>query len=276
MELVVFDLDGTLLDGSSQVSPETSRTLGDLAEAGIAYTVATGRTLHAGRYLIEGHGFRLPHIYKNGVMVWDPETEHFDLRNCLTLEEVDHVLHAMLAQRVTPFIFTAEPGKRHAIYHTPLSNDIESRLAAEFGKRGDIEVFPAAQLPAEADITHVSALGARQAVAAMCEMIDSEPHLVAYSGTAWEGDDWHWIDIHHTEANKGGAVESLRRQLGATRVVCFGDNANDVSMFAAADEAYAPDNATAEVKALATAVIGHHDADGVAKFLRKRFRLDAR
>ena len=53
----------------------------------------------------------------------------------------------------------------------------------------------------------------------------------------------------------------------------FGDGDNDLSMFAVADEAYATANADDEVKALATRVIGHHDEDGVAQFLRDRFNL---
>ena len=50
MELVVFDLDGTLLNRESEISDYTSETLRLLSERDIAYTVATGRTLHgAGR-----------------------------------------------------------------------------------------------------------------------------------------------------------------------------------------------------------------------------------
>ena len=46
MELIVFDLDGTLLNQDSAISDYTSETLRLLAEHDIAYTVATGRTLH--------------------------------------------------------------------------------------------------------------------------------------------------------------------------------------------------------------------------------------
>jgi hypothetical protein len=45
-------------------------------------------------------------------------------------------------------------------------------------------------------------------------------------------------------------------------------------MFASADECYAPENASSQVKQAATAVIGHHDADGIARFLRQRFQID--
>ena len=44
-------------------------------------------------------------------------------------------------------------------------------------------------------------------------------------------------------------------------------------MFALADESYAPENAKAEVKKAASAIVGHHDEDGIARFLRQRFDL---
>jgi hydroxymethylpyrimidine pyrophosphatase-like HAD family hydrolase len=59
-----------------------------------------------------------------------------------------------------------------------------------------------------------------------------------------------------------------------TRVICFGDSDNDLSMFEVADESYAPANTTDAIKSAATAVIGHHDDEGIARFLRERFELE--
>jgi HAD superfamily hydrolase (TIGR01484 family) len=233
--------------------------------------VATGRSLHASRELLHGQGFRFPQVFKNGVMIWNPANDAYSHQSYLNLDEVKHVLEAALAQQLTPFIFTFEPGNRHAIYHGPLQNDLESRLAHEFAKQKDVAIQSLAQLPANAEITNISAIGIPTAVSAIQHMIHNEEHLVAYVGPAWEDEKWRWIDIHHIDASKGGAIDILRQQLGITRVVCFGDNDNDLSMFARADEAYAPANATAEVKEAATAVIGHHDEDGIARFLRERF-----
>jgi hypothetical protein len=67
MELVVFDLDGTLLNRDSAISDYTSETLQLLTERSIAYTVATVRTLHGARAILDGHRFELPQAYKNGV-----------------------------------------------------------------------------------------------------------------------------------------------------------------------------------------------------------------
>ena len=129
-------------------------------------------------------------------------------------------------------------------------------------------------MPADAEITNISALGLPVSVEAVERMIESEPDLVAYAGTALEGETLRWIDIHHSDASKGSAVQILRAQLGATKVVCFGDSDNDLSMFASADEAYAPANAKPQVLESATAVIGHPDEDGIARFLQERFQLD--
>ena len=68
--------------------------------------------------------------------------------------------------------------------------------------------------------------------------------------------------------SKARAVQDLARQLGADRIVVFGDNLNDLSMMAVADEAVAVANAFPEVKAAADVVIGPNSADSVAKYIR--------
>jgi len=273
MELIVFDLDGTLLNGSSQVSEHTRQTLRLLREQGIAYTVATGRTLHAARDLLHGHGFSLPHIYKNGVVIWRPQSESYSHSNLLTNAEIRAVVAACAAVRVSPFIFTLEPGNRHAVYHPPLANDAERRLAALFARERGLVVLPVAELPPGVAISNVSALGAREAIEYVTRQVETEEHLVAYAGAALEGNELLWVDIHHSAASKGVAIQQLKQDLGVSRVICFGDSDNDLSMFAVADECYAPSNAREVVRAAATAVIGHHDEDGISRFLRERFNL---
>jgi len=275
MDLIVFDLDGTLLNAGSEISAYTRETLELLAARGIAYTVATGRTLHASREVLRSHEFRLPQVFKNGVVIWNPAAQDYTHANFLTLAEIQHVLEAVLRQKITPFMFTLERGNVHAIYHPPLQTDVEQRLVEDFRSRSGVGVFPASQIPADARITNVSALGIPHAIDAVEMMISDEPGLVAYAGTAVEGAELKWIDIHHVDASKGNAVDVLRRELGASRVLCFGDSDNDLSMFATADESYAPSNAKAHVRSAATAVIGHHDEDGIARFLRERFTLGA-
>ncbi|RLQ21366.1 HAD-IIB family hydrolase [Seongchinamella sediminis] len=273
MDLIVFDLDGTLLNRESRLSDYTRDTLRMLGEQGIAYTVATGRTLHASRDLLRDNGFALPHVYKNGVVIWNPGDAAYSHRYLLTTYEVRHILEAFLSRGVTPFLFTLEPDGRHAVYHPPLQTQEEHRLARMISSDRGLPVLPAASLPGDAELTNISALGPRSAIEAVTALVADDEHLVAYMGNAIEGNDLYWVDVHHSAGSKGSAVAVLKEELAVTNVVCFGDSDNDLSMFATADECYAPANAKEAVRAAATTVIGHHDEDGIARFLRERFRL---
>ena len=274
MELVVFDLDGTLLNSKSEISQYTSDTLRLLTEHDIAYTVATGRTLHGARGILDGHRFGLPQAYKNGVMIWHPETQRLSSGATLTPGELDSVVSACVRQRLTPFVFTLDENHESAVYHTPLVSRVERDLVNNISIGEYQRVCPLDELPSDAIVTHVNAIGASEAIIAVLRSIDEEPHLVAYSGVAFEGHQWRWLDVHHTDASKGGAIRMLKEELGIERVICFGDSDNDLSMFEAADESYAPANANDRIKAAATEVIGHHDEEGIARFLRRRFGLD--
>jgi len=275
MELVVFDLDGTLLNRESVIADYTSETLRLLTERDIAYTVATGRTLHGARAILDGHRFQLPQVYKNGVMIWHPESNRLSSGATLTPEELEHVVRACLKHGVTPFAFTLEDGGGSAVYHPPLLTGVERELIRSIGIDEPVAVRALDDLPSDARITHVNSIGDGDAIKAVLRSVNDEPHLVAYSGIALEGQQWRWLDIHHSDASKGGAITSMKRLLGLERVICFGDSDNDLSMFEAADESYAPANANDRIKSAATAVIGHHDEEGIAHFLRERFALDA-
>ena len=207
-------------------------------------------------------------------MIWHPESERLTSGATLTPDELDHITSACLAERLTPFVFTLEEDQVSTVYHPPLVTDIEHRLIRTIGFETPVRVRALDELAEDATITHVNAIGDGRAIESVLSGVTDEPHLVAYSGVALEGEQFRWLDVHHSDASKGGAIETLKRLLGLERVICFGDSDNDLSMFAAADESYAPANADEHIKSAATAVIGHHDEDGIARFLRERFALN--
>jgi hydroxymethylpyrimidine pyrophosphatase-like HAD family hydrolase len=160
------------------------------------------------------------------------------------------------------------------VYYPALQTEADHVLVKGFGIDNNIRKRRLDELPSDAAVTHVNSIGAVDAINAITRRVEGEPHLVAYSGLAMEGAQWHWLDIHHSGASKGIAIKTLKELLGFDRVICFGDSDNDLSMFEAADESYAPANANDAIKSAATAVIGHHDEEGIARFLRERFSLD--
>lgn len=273
MDLIVFDLDGTLLNGTSEISLFTKETLYLLREKNIAYTVATGRTLLSAKPIIEAHNFDLPQIYNNGVTIWDPKAQELTLNNLLDAIEVATIIEIAKTRGFTPFVYAIDTPGQHYIFHAEARHDVEKQLVNNYFSKTKAKILPIERLHTNNQVTNISMIGLKEPMHDMWLELNTHTNLIAYSGPALQGNSFSWVDVHHRDANKGNAVTSLKKQLGASKIICFGDSDNDASMFAFADESYAPENAKAELKKSASGIIGHNHADGIAHFLRERFSL---
>jgi len=272
MDLIFFDLDGTLLNDVSEISSFTKETLVLLNKKDIAYTVATGRTMLSAQSILNGHDFGLPQVYNNGVTIWDPKIGQLTLENLLSNSEISKVINIAVSQGITPFVHTID-NHHHSIFHGATRHKVEEELIKKHYSHTSAKLLPLHALPDDSQVTNISMIGDCDVIDQMWGEVNTYPNLVAYSGPALEGNQYRWMDVHHRLASKGSAVTSLKKQLGATNIICFGDSDNDLSMFALADESYAPDNARTNIKESASAVIGHNNEDGIAHFLRERFSL---
>ena len=272
MDLIFFDLDGTLLNAASEISPFTKDTLALLKEKDIAYTIATGRTMLSAQRIVDGHDFDLPQIYNNGVTIWDPIDNKITLENLLNNAEISTVIDAAHTQDMTPFVNVID-NHQHFMFHAETRHEVEKELVSKYFSSTQVKLLPLDNLPINSQVTNISMIGPAGTINDMWRELNNHANLIAYSGPAFGGNNSWWLDVHHQRANKGSAVTKLRKQLGASNVICFGDGDNDVSMFTLADESYAPENARVEIKKLANAVIGLNHEDGIAHFLRERFSL---
>ena len=273
MELLVFDLDGTLLGKDSRISTFTGDTLSMLRERGIRYTAATGRTLHAASNVLNGHFFDEPIILKNGVLTYDPINKCYIETYLLEFPDINPFNTMLMEHGITPFVFTIDVNHDHAIYHRNHLSTSEKKVLQLFGKETQVPTKPLEEIPTGIKISNVSAIGPAEVINKICYSINNSTDLVAYSGQAIEDSNINWMDIHHSAGSKSRAVKVLKEKLGIDKIICFGDSDNDLSLFLESDEAYAPENAKETIKAMATTVISHHDEDGVARFLRSRFDL---
>jgi Cof subfamily protein (haloacid dehalogenase superfamily) len=273
MDLIFFDLDGTLLNDASEISPFTKDTLTLLSEKNIAYTVATGRTMLSAQRILEGHEFELPQIYNNGVTIWDPINQQLTLKNLLNNAEISTIIEVVLKKGITPFVNTIDNKNNHFMFHSETRHNVEKELILKYFSSSKATLLPLEALPIDSQVTNISMIGCAEVINDMWLEFNTYKNLIAYSGPALEGKEYRWMDIHHYLANKGSAVTNLKKQLKASNVICFGDSDNDLSMFTLADESYAPENAKEVIKKSANAVIGHNHKDGIAHFLRERFSL---
>ena len=122
----------------------------------------------------------------------------------------------------------------------------------------------------QGQIYYITVIGAQNELAPLADIIKNETgYSSVLSKDIYSGD--YWLEIYDEQASKAAGLEWLRDHYGFGRIICFGDNLNDIPMFEAADEAYAVRNASHELKLVADCVIGSNEENGVVEFIEKHF-----
>jgi len=270
--LYVSDLDGTLLSSGERLSGETVRIINALLEEGMAFTIATARSLTSAVEIIAPLRLRLPVIYNNGVFIYHPLQKKNIAANLINTGTVCRLIDDCRKHGVSPLIYVLdEQGKMRVyyrgIFHPGEEQYISGRLTK--GDRRFVLVDDLRPAPGERVNTFL-VIGDHADLAVLAERWRQYPEItVHYARDIYSGA--YWLEVTDRRGTKKEAVRFLRRYLQAEKVICFGDHLNDLSMFEEADEAYAVENAHELLKSKATGIIGHNDEDSVARFLRRSF-----
>lgn len=269
--LYVSDLDGTLLRRDKTVSAFTVETINELTSRGMLFSYATARSYITASRLTAGITAHIPVIIYNGAFVLENGTGRQLHSEHLPAEDARRVLDILLAHDVHPFVYAMIDGAEKYTFCPALQS--AAAKAFEDGREGDTRTNPVSD-PAElyrGDIFNITCIDQEEKLRPLYEqMKDDYPCL--WFTDMYTGE--RWFEILPPRATKANAIRRLREMLGCDRVVCFGDAENDISMFRTADECYAMANAVPELKEMATAVIGSHEEDGVARFLLSRAERD--
>ncbi len=266
--LYVSDLDDTLLGAEGTLSDTARSTLAGVIADGAAFTVATARSPLTTFSALQGVPLALPLVTYGGATAVDAADrshlwwEHFDGR------ALHPLVGAALAAGATPLVFWLDGGADRISW---------VRGAETSGVDTFLETRPddprLAPVDAWDEIDHdrgffVSIRGEYPVVRRLSRMIRAISWgtgcALALTGSRESGVGV--LDVTAAGATKGTAVRRLADDLGFTRIVAFGDAANDLPLFAEADEAYAVAGASDEVKQAATAVLDDRD-DAVVAFL---------
>lgn len=277
--LYVSDLDGTLLDNSSRVSERSVAMLGELVSQGAMVTVATARTpatvdpllsrLPVPSYTDPATGFSLPlpAIVMTGAALWNRTARRFDRVELIPERDAADILASFDTMGLRPFVYCLSGDSFLNVYHTARMSRREEAFYLE-RKHLKLKRFHLDQRPASLDsVVLFFTTGPERDIAAASDRLQG----VTECSVAWYRDvlmpETGLIDIYAPGVSKARAVTELARSVGASRVVVFGDNLNDLPMMRVADVAVAVDNALDAVKAEATSVIGANHTDAVARFI---------
>jgi len=265
--LYVSDLDGTLLRNDAELSGYTADTLNRFIRNGGLFTYATARSIYSAAQVTARLKRNIPAICYNGAFIVDPMNETIYSQH-FSDDEIKAALEIFYQQGIFPVVYAWEDGAERIAYHGKYVNSF-MRIFLE--KR--------AGNPRLCEVDNENDLYSGNIYRFVCidePVLMAELDLVFETDTRfsciYERDPYTFLelcDILPTQATKANASLQLKKMLGCEKMVVFGDGENDITLFTAADEKYAMQNALPELKEIATAVIDSNDNDGVAKWIKK-------
>lgn len=267
--LYVSDLDGTLLNEDSVLSGDTIAMLNRIIEElGGLFTVATARTPATVVPLMQQVHANLPFIVIGGSAMWNPVTCDYEHTRCIDDETVNAVSDVFDRHGLHPFIYRRHGSLLYTHHCGSLSVQEERFVAARQHlplKRFFLDDQHYRHNADEALLIFaMNKYAVLKALATDLQAV-STCTVMLYHDIFDESEGY--LEIFTAGTSKAGAIRDLARQVGADRVVVFGDNRNDIAMLQAADHSVAVENAFPEVKAAASEVIGPNTADSVPRWI---------
>lgn len=265
--LYVSDLDGTLLDATSRVSPFTVAALNRVITAGALFSVATARTPATVVALLEGVQMQLPAVLMTGALVYDLARRRYLARTTFAGDTVPQVLERILAAGLLPMVYYLDSSMLHVAYREPVSA-LQRRFMDERNSspyKRFIAVDDYGSVPHDAIL--IFCMGDYEAMAVVHRAVEPLPGHRSYLYHDAYDSRMGYLEVYPEATTKAAAIRRLADEVCADEIVVFGDNRNDIPMFELATRSYAVANAVPELKACATGVIDANTDDGVARFL---------
>lgn len=265
--LFISDLDGTLLGKNAELSEESARMLNEAYKKGLNFAVATARTAATVDSIMKNAAPTVPSVMQNGVSVYDIREKKYIKTETIAENAALSVIKMLEESGACPFIYTGENGMK--TYYTELKNQamkefVDDRIK-KFGKEFTKTEIPEAL--AAGGITYFAVMDCEHTVMTAVEKIKATNSInFTYYKDIYDEKNWY-LEIFADTASKKHGVEFLRKEYGFEKIVCFGDNLNDLAMFDAADVKIAVENANEKVKAAADTVIGKNTEDSVARYI---------
>lgn len=262
IQLVVVDLDNTLLNSDHVMSERNEQALKKALEQGIKVVIATGKTQHSAKEIISKLGLTTPGIFVQGLVIHYPDgnTKHLSslpsdiLRSVITFAEdrgFESVLYS--GNRILVKAESRDATELSEQYHEPtpeivgpLQNILEDE---QINKLLIIKRHNARKITALRWQLSMQLDGRATLVQALDDMLEMIP----------------------SNSSKGKALGVLLKEMNinAENVLAIGDGENDIEMLKLAGIGVAVGNATDKLKAIADQIVASNDDDGVADALEK-------
>jgi Cof subfamily protein (haloacid dehalogenase superfamily) len=260
IRMVIADVDGTLVTQEKVLTKRAAEAVLRLQEAGIQFSVTSGRPPRGMAMLIDPLKLTQPLAAFNGGVLIQPDLTTVVDQKFLPAGVPEKVIEAIENHGLDVWVYTdtgwfvRDPNAAHVAREqwtvkfpptvVKTFAGILGRVAKIVGVSDDFDrVAKCEKDVQQAGGTHISA--AR-----------SQPY---------------YLDVTHPQANKGGVVLAMSKLLNipAEEIATIGDMPNDVLMFEKSGVSIAMGNASPEVQASATYVTSTNEQEGFAKAIEE-------
>jgi len=257
-QLLAIDIDGTLLNDSSQMSQKTHDALQAMKEHGISITLATGRFYPDAFYFAKLLGFSCPMILLHGALIQSQEGEIIEKQE-LPPKSVPILIELAKKEKVPfqifheDFLVMEEKTKWNDIYLS--FSEIKPVIVPDIREYLEKQKSPFAFI----------FLGTPQKMARLKKIIEEKMNDSIAIACAHP----NLLEIIAPDASKGNALKQLAamKNIPISQTIAIGDSYNDIEMIKTAGLGVAMGNAPKEVRDVADCITKDNNHDGIAYFV---------
>jgi len=218
---------------------------------------------------MQGVAINAPMILLDGALIATKGKKIIDTK-FLTKEAGDTIIELGAKLEIFPFILSlADQNLSEAFFYSHTLNNYQSEILKRYANDAHTQGFRELRAPEDIfKIVYMADEVILEELKGKIEAVFGNSLKYILAPEAYMG--CHFLTILHKDADKAHGIQSVSKAAGIDlqKLTVFGDNLNDLGMFALAGRSIAVANAHKAVKKAADIVLDHsNDEDGVARYL---------
>lgn len=269
IELVVFDLDGTLLNGNSEIGAKSIELVNELKKLGVKFTFATGRIHHSMIEYAKILDIQMPLVSLDGAVIKSYPSNKTIFESFIKPKYINKAL-----EMADGYLLKAALSHNEAIYFTE-QNSLVPQLMDKFD--AVFEEIDSYDNLVDSTLEVIITGDYKDAI----KTIESKmkfPHAFGLKTSFYKSQDHdgvYFLEIRNKNCSKGDGLLKLLKhvKINIKNTVVMGDWYNDKSLFRTNALKIAMANAVDEIKEMADYVTSKtNEEDGTAEFLEMLLR----
>ena len=267
--IYITDLDHTFLRNDLSISAYTKNIWNDKAASSLL-SVATARTYKKTAEVLDGICISTPMILLDGALIATMDKQVIDTK-FIDREIADIIINEGARYGIYPFVLALNDTKElsEVFVHSSTLNIHQSEVLRRYAHDDNlVEEKKIQSREKNFKVVYMGEESLLRELHATLQTLFGDTLKFIIAPEAYV--QCYFLTILHKDADKSHGIKSVQEHCGfdLNSLTVFGDNLNDLGMFALANTSVAVANAHEQLKEQADVILEHtNDEDGVAKYL---------